>query len=62
VQALALEDSPNGVRAAQAAGIRCVAVPNPVTRLMNLDHADVVLHPLADLPLPELLARLADSP
>lgn len=60
-QALALEDSPNGVRAAQAAGMRCVAVPNPVTRLMNLDHADMVVPSLADLPLPALLARLADS-
>jgi HAD superfamily hydrolase (TIGR01509 family) len=60
-QALALEDSPNGVRAAQAAGMRCVAVPNPVTRLMNLDHADMVLPSLADLPLPALLARLAYS-
>jgi HAD superfamily hydrolase (TIGR01509 family) len=56
-QALALEDSPNGVRAAQAAGMRCVAVPNSVTRLMSLDHADLILPSLADLPLPELLAR-----
>lgn len=58
-QALALEDSPNGVRAAQAAGMRCVAVPNPVTRLMSLDHADLVLSSLADLPLKALLARFA---
>jgi HAD superfamily hydrolase (TIGR01509 family) len=61
-QALALEDSPNGVRAARAAGMRCVAVPNPVTRLMDLSHADLVLPSLAELPLPALLARFAAEP
>ncbi len=30
-QGLALEDSPNGVRAARAAGLRVLAIPNPVT-------------------------------
>jgi HAD superfamily hydrolase (TIGR01509 family) len=58
-QAVALEDSPNGVRAAQAAGMRGVAVPNPVTVLMDLSHADLVIPSLAAVPLPELLARLA---
>lgn len=56
--AVALEDSPNGVRAAQAAGMRCVAVPNAVTRLMDLSHADLILPSLAELPLTELLTRL----
>lgn len=58
-QALALEDSPNGVRAAQAAGMRAVAVPNPVTAQMDLGHADLVLPGLHTLALPDLLARLA---
>ena len=31
--AVAFEDSPNGIRAAKAAGIFCVAVPNDVTRV-----------------------------
>jgi HAD superfamily hydrolase (TIGR01509 family) len=57
-QAVALEDSPNGVRAAKAAGLYAVAVPNPVTALMDLSHADLVLPSLAALPLPDLLARL----
>ncbi|BAS27872.1 phosphoglycolate phosphatase [Limnochorda pilosa] len=30
-EALAVEDSPNGARAALAAGLRCVVVPNPLT-------------------------------
>jgi HAD superfamily hydrolase (TIGR01509 family) len=57
-QAVALEDSPNGVRAAQAAGLFCVAVPNMLTRLLALDHADLVLPCLADRPLENLLAEV----
>ena len=43
---LALEDSPNGVRAAQAAGMRCVAVPNAMTAAMDLSAADWHFHSL----------------
>jgi HAD superfamily hydrolase (TIGR01509 family) len=57
-EAIAFEDSPNGVSAAKAAGTYCVAVPNPITATLALDHADLVLESFADLPLPELLARL----
>jgi HAD superfamily hydrolase (TIGR01509 family) len=62
-EAVAFEDSPNGVRAAKAAGIYCVAVPNEVTRELGLDEAgaDLVLDSLADLPPGELLARLAEE-
>ncbi|HEY8028062.1 MAG TPA: HAD family phosphatase [Gaiellaceae bacterium] len=56
-EAIAFEDSPNGVRAARAAGIFCVAIPNEVTRDLGLDEADLVLDSLADLPPAELLAR-----
>ncbi|GAC1356899.1 MAG: HAD family hydrolase [Ktedonobacteraceae bacterium] len=54
-QAIALEDSPNGVLAAQRAGIFCVAIPNPVTGQLPLDHADLRLQSLADLPLEQLI-------
>jgi HAD superfamily hydrolase (TIGR01509 family) len=54
-QAIALEDSPNGVLAAKRAGIYCVAVPNALTRQLALDHADLQIASLADLPLKELL-------
>ena len=60
-EAVAFEDSPNGVLAAKAAGVFCVAIPNEVTRGLGLDEAgaDLVLESLADLPPEELLARFA---
>ena len=36
---LAIEDSANGAAAAKRAGMFCVAVPNPMTRDMALEHA-----------------------
>ena len=60
-QAIALEDSPNGVWAAKRAGIYCVVVPNALTRQLSLDHADLQLDSLADLALDELLARVAGT-
>ena len=57
IEAIAFEDSPNGVRAAKAAGILCVAVPNSVTSAYRLDEADLVLESLAELPLPRLLEQ-----
>ncbi len=58
-EAIVFEDSPNGVRAAKAAGIACVAVPNGMTADLGLDGADLVVDSLADLPLAELLERFA---
>jgi HAD superfamily hydrolase (TIGR01509 family) len=57
-EAIVFEDSPNGVAAAKAAGIFVVAVPNPVTRQLSLDHADLRLDSLADLSLGEIIARV----
>src|SRR5882724_3207634 len=34
-EAIALEDSPNGILAAKRAGLFCVAVPNPLTRQLS---------------------------
>jgi HAD superfamily hydrolase (TIGR01509 family) len=59
-EAVAFEDSLNGVRAAKAAGIFTVAVPNPVTAGLALDEADIVVGSLAHLPLPELLSQVSD--
>ncbi|MBV7696595.1 HAD family phosphatase [Streptomyces sp. TRM70350] len=41
--AVAFEDSAIGVRAARAAGVRCLAVPNAVGDAAELGHADAVL-------------------
>lgn len=60
-EAVAFEDSPNGVTAAKAAGIFCVAVPNPVTCHLQLDHADHRMGSLADEPLECILARVSDA-
>ncbi len=56
--ALAVEDSGNGVAAAKAAGMRCVAVPHDLTRDHDLSGADIVVASLAELPLEEAVARL----
>ena len=56
-EAIAFEDSPNGVAAAKAAGIACVAVPNGMTADLGLDQADLVLGSLAEVPLAQLLDR-----
>src|SRR2546425_8466886 len=44
-EAVAFEDSPNGVRAAKAAGLICVAGANPLTPAPALGGADLVLAP-----------------
>lgn len=54
-RAVALEDSPNGIRAAKDAGLFCVAIPNPLTIQLPLDHADLRVESLAVLPLARLL-------
>ena len=60
-EAVAIEDSPNGVMAAKQAGIRCVAIPNSITATLDLSQADVLLRSLSDLPLRDLLQRLDSS-
>jgi HAD superfamily hydrolase (TIGR01509 family) len=56
-EAVAFEDSPNGIAAAKAAGMRCVAVPNPITAALDLSGADVRLDSLGAESLEELIAR-----
>jgi HAD superfamily hydrolase (TIGR01509 family) len=57
--AIALEDSPNGVRAAKAAGLYCVAVPGPMTRTLSFQAADTVLASLDARPASEWIAQAA---
>ena len=54
-QALALEDSPPGVKAAKSAGLYCIAVPGPMTKNHSFHEADARLESLVDMSLQELL-------
>jgi HAD superfamily hydrolase (TIGR01509 family) len=61
-EAIAFEDSPNGIRAAKAAGLYCVAVPNAVTETLDLSEADLRLSSFEDMTLDDLLElRLSSS-
>ena len=60
-EAIAIEDSPNGVLAAKRAGMRCVAIPNSITARLDLSQADVLLGSLAEVTLPELLRKLSPA-
>ncbi len=60
-EALALEDSPNGILAARRAGLFCVAVPNPLTKRLPLDGADMRLDSLAEVSLEALLREVQRS-
>ena len=57
-EAVAIEDSPNGIAAAKRAGLRCVAIPNAITRGLDLSHADLVVASLAGLSLAGLVEGL----
>jgi HAD superfamily hydrolase (TIGR01509 family) len=58
---LVFEDSPNGILAARAAGMRCVAVPGAITSQLVLPPADLLLSSLDALPLAEILASVKAS-
>jgi putative hydrolase of the HAD superfamily len=60
-EAIAFEDSPNGITAAKAAGLYCIAVPNPTTASLDVTHADLVLGSLEQVPLGELLRRVEEE-
>jgi len=55
------EDAPAGVQAAQAAGMKCVAVTSTVSAA-ELQAADVVVDSLAELDLAQLRALVASLP
>jgi HAD superfamily hydrolase (TIGR01509 family) len=60
-RAIAIEDSPNGLAAAKAAGLFCIAVPGPMTRGLCFDDADLVLESLAERSLASVVRLLDDS-
>lgn len=50
-EAIAFEDSIHGVAAAKQAGLLCIAVPNPITRCLTFNEADLVVSSISDYTL-----------
>jgi beta-phosphoglucomutase-like phosphatase (HAD superfamily) len=60
---LAIEDAPNGVASARAAGMTVIGVRTPYTAHLTLDGVLQTVDSLADLDLRQfLLTHLGDSP
>lgn len=57
-EAIAFEDSPNGILAAKRAGLYCVAVPGTLTKQSNTSLADIVLGSLEEICLKELIQKI----
>ena len=55
-RAIAIEDSYNGMLGAQRAGLRCVSVPNLITRDSDFSGADLCLDSIASMAPDELMA------
>jgi len=60
-EAIVFEDSPNGIKAARAAGIFSVSVPNPFTALLKTDGASLMLNSITDMPLSDILKKAATT-
>ena len=60
-RAIAIEDSPNGVTAAKAAGMYCIAVPHALTASLDLGAADLIFPSLARRPLERVIADLTSN-
>jgi HAD superfamily hydrolase (TIGR01509 family) len=58
-RAIAFEDTVHGVAAAQAAGLRCVAIPHPHADPALFTAADVLLASATDVPLAAVLTTAA---
>ena len=55
-RAIAIEDSYNGMLGAQRAGLRCVSVPNSITRDSDFSDADLCLDSIASIAPDDLIA------
>lgn len=60
-RAFAIEDSPNGIRAAKAAGLPCVCIPNAVTASLDLSEADVTFPSFEGLTIEDVWRSLRPS-
>lgn len=57
-ETLVFEDSLNGLSAAKQAGIRCVIVPNNVTRNLKFENFDVRIDSMGEISLYDLLKKI----
>ena len=60
-RSIAIEDSRTGVAAAKAAGLRCIAVPNDLTRHHDLSAADLIVESLATVSFADTMKRLGSE-
>ena len=59
-QAVAIEDSYNGMLGAKRAGLRCISVPNRITRSSDFSAADLCLDSIASIAPADLFAYFDD--
>ncbi|RJE89676.1 HAD family hydrolase [Paenibacillus sp. 1011MAR3C5] len=59
--AIGFEDSPNGAKAAKAAGMFCVIVPNELTKNLHFEHYDLRLDSMLDMDFSTLLGLFCRS-
>lgn len=60
-QSFVVEDSPHGITAAKAAGAFAIAVPNRVTHVLDLSHADLMVGSLLEVDLKTLSRKRAEQ-
>ena len=58
-QAIAFEDSRNGMLAAKRAGLHCVVIPHAITQNLTFNEADLRLDSLEELPFAKLIDRFS---
>lgn len=59
-ECIAFEDSVNGSIAAKRAGMKCVIVPNKVTKSLLFEHYDHRLESMAEMELEQLIEKISD--
>lgn len=57
-EAIAFEDSANGAKAAIAAGLKCVIVPNEVTKEINFEKFHLRINSMSEMDLAQVITHL----